>query len=411
MTEENIELPLLAKPRVEVKFIDSAELLSEAIDTLEKLSGPFALDAERASGFKYSQRAYLIQVYRLGSPIYLIDPIAISPDHNTEAFSKLAQLLASDEWILHAASQDIPCLRELGISPTKLFDTELGSRIAGLARVGLGAVTEQLIGVKLAKEHSAVDWSTRPLHEDWLNYAALDVDVLFELREQLLNLLTEKNKLDWARQEFEAVANMQPKAPKVDRWRGLTGIHDIKDTRGMAIARALWTAREALAEKLDVAPGRLVPDTSFTHLAKNPPKSKPELASDKAFVGRASRSYLDTWWAALQAGQTDRDMPPVKLPVVGIPNHRIWPNKYPEADARLKAVRAALTTQAEELELPIENLITPDYVRQLCWQPPEPLSIESLEQALLDSGARRWQAELTAPVILAALQKPTDAPE
>ncbi|WP_296631266.1 HRDC domain-containing protein [Rhodoluna sp.] len=411
MSEEIIELPLLAKPRVEVVFVDTAESLADAVATLAKLSGPFALDAERASGFKYSQRAYLIQAYRLGSPIYLIDPIAISPNHDVAAFAELANLLATDEWILHAASQDIPCLRELGITPTKLFDTELGSRIAGLARVGLGAVTEQLMGVKLAKEHSAVDWSTRPLHDDWLTYAALDVDVLFELREQMLALLTEKNKLDWAAEEFAAVANMQPKPPKIDRWRGLTGIHEVKDTRGMAIARALWTAREALAEKLDVAPGRLVPDTSFTHLAKNPPKTKPELASDKAFVGRASRSYLDTWWEALQVGLKDRDMPPVKLPIVGIPNHRIWPNKYPEADARLKAVRAALTTQAEVLELPIENLITPDYVRQICWLPPEPLTTEEIEKALVAAGARNWQATLTAPVIYGALQKSTDEPQ
>ena len=411
MTEEITELPLLAKPRAEVKFIDSPELLKEAVTTLSKLSGPFALDAERASGFKYSQRAYLIQAYRVGSPIYLIDPIAISPEHDPAAFTELAELLSGDEWILHAASQDIPCLRELGIRPTKLFDTELGSRIAGLARVGLGAVAEQLMGVKLAKEHSAVDWSTRPLHDDWLNYAALDVDVLFELREELLNLLSDKNKLDWAEQEFAAVANMQPKPPKIDRWRGLTGIHDIKDSRGMAIARALWSARETLAEKLDVAPGRLVPDTSLTHLAKNPPKTKPELASDKAFVGRASRSYLDIWWAALQLGQNDRDMPPVKLPVVGIPNHRNWPSKFPEADARLKAVRAALTSQAQELELPIENLLTPDFVRQLCWQQPEPSSIEAIESFLISAGARQWQAELSAPVIYAALQLATESPE
>jgi ribonuclease D len=302
MTDELVELPLLAKPRVQdVRLVDTAGQLFEAISILQELAGPFALDAERASGFKYSQRAYLIQVHRQGSPIFLIDPISIVQEE-PEAIKKLADLLSTDEWILHAASQDIPCLRELGITPTTIFDTELGSRIAGLARVGLGAVTEHFLKVRLAKEHSAVDWSSRPLSAEWLNYAALDVDVLIELRAGVAQLLSAQGKAEWATEEFANVAAMQPKEPKVDRWRGMAGMHEIKDSRALAIARELWLARENLAEKLDVSPGRLIPDSSIVGLAANPVKSRPELASAKSFSGRASRSYLDTWWSALSEG-------------------------------------------------------------------------------------------------------------
>lgn len=415
MTNEPTELPLLAKPRVsDVRLVETANELHQAISILESSSGPFALDAERASGFKYSQRAYLIQVHRAGTPIFLIDPISVLADDGA-CISSLAKLLSTDEWILHAASQDIPCLRELGITPTKLFDTELGSRIAGLARVGLGAVTEQLLGLRLAKEHSAVDWSTRPLNSDWLNYAALDVDVLIELRHGVAKLLEDQGKSEWAAQEFANVAAMKPKEPKIDRWRGMTGMHDLKDARSMAIARELWQARESLAEKLDVSPGRLIPDSSIVGLAANPVKSRPELASSKSFSGRASRTYLDTWWAALSDGLNTRDLPVTRLPATGIPNHRIWPNRFPEADLRLKAVRAALTELAEKHNLPIENLITPDHVRQICWEPPATVSIESVGGFLSSFGARDWQVAECSAVITAALEavdfaKTTDQP-
>ncbi len=403
MTDEIVEHPLLAKPRVEdVRLVNTAEDLEAAISILSSATGPFALDAERASGFKYSQRAYLIQVHRAGTPIFLIDPIEIQTS-SPESISKLARLLKTDEWILHAASQDIPCLRELGIVPTKIFDTELGSRLAGLARVGLGAVTEHFLKLRLAKEHSAVDWSTRPLNPEWLNYAALDVDVLIELRNGVADLLISQNKLEWAEQEFAHVAKMQPKEPKPDKWRGMSGMHEIKDARSLAIARELWSAREALAERLDVSPGRLIPDASIVGLAANPLKSKPELAASKTFTGRASRTYLDTWWAALNEGLNTRDVPPTRLPQVGIPNHRIWPNRYPEADARLKNARAALVKISEELVLPVENLLTPDLVRQLCWEPPELITPETVSKALKTMGAREWQIGCTAESLATAL--------
>ena len=391
-------LPLLAAPKAEVFLVETAEELEEAVQTLAAGTGPFAVDAERASGFKYSQRAYLIQVYRAGSPIYLIDPAAIAPVLDPRPFEQLAAVMKSDAWILHAASQDIPCLRELGLVTTKLFDTELGSRIAGLERVGLGAVTEALLGIRLAKEHSAVDWSTRPLANDWLNYAALDVDVLFELWAAVEAVLIERNKLSWALQEFEATLAAQPKAAKVDKWRGMTGLHEVKDQKKLAIAKELWQARENLAVKLDVSPGRLIPDASIVNVVKETPKSKPQLAGNRSFVGRASRSYLDTWWKAIEDGASSRELPALKVPTVGIPNHRIWPSRFPEADRRLKIVRPMIAELAEQHGLPVENLLTPDYLRTLCFEPPQ-FTKEAVRLALGSLGAREWQIELTAQLI------------
>lgn len=407
MSEDPIELPLLAAPRnSEVFLVETSEQLSQAIQRLSLAEGPFALDAERASGFKYFQSAYLIQIHRAGSPIYLVDPQAVLSDNGSDVFAELAKLLKTDEWVLHAASQDIPCLRELGLNPVTVFDTELGSRLAGLSRVGLGAVTEHFLQIRLAKEHSAVDWSTRPLRKDWLNYAALDVDVLLELRAGLSALLKEQGKTDWAKQEFQTVSTMVAKEPKIDKWRGMSGLHQVKDTRLLAIARDVWLAREALAEKLDVSPGRLIPDSSIVALATNPVKTKPELAASKSFSGRASRSYLDTWWLALSNALTTRDLPPAKLHSTAIPNHRIWATRFPEADARLRATRPVLAELAESHNLPVENLLTPDFLRQLCFEPPEIITVASVSDHLAKSGARQWQIELVSDSLANTLLNP-----
>ena len=405
--DEAVQLPLLQYPRAEVYLVESAGELAEAVHTLSLATGPFAVDAERASGFKYSQRAYLIQVFRQGSPIYLIDPAALAPEVSKEPFGDLATLMATAPWILHAASQDIPCLREIGLEAPELFDTELGSRIAGLPRVGLGPVTENLLSVRLAKEHSAVDWSIRPLEESWLHYAALDVDVLFELWGALEARLIESNKLDWAKQEFAAVLSSTPKAAKPEKWRGLTGLHDVKDARKLSVAKALWQAREDLAVKLDVSPGRLIPDSSIVTVAQAMPKSRPELAGNRGFVGRASRSYLDHWWAAVQLGAEARELPPLRAPAIGIPNHRIWPTRFPEADRRLKLIRPLIAAVAEEHEIPLENLLTPDFLRQVCFEPPQP-DPESVAAALSGLGARSWQINLASGVIAEGLRLATE---
>ncbi|WP_459984624.1 ribonuclease D, partial [Mycobacterium avium] len=148
---------------------------------LDRGRGPFAVDAERASGFRYSNRAYLIQIRRAGAGTALIDPVSHGADP-VRALRPVAEVLGSDEWILHSADQDLPCLAEVGMRPPALYDTELAGRLAGFERVNLATMVERLLGFGLAKGHGAADWSKRPLPAEWLNYAALDVELLIELR-------------------------------------------------------------------------------------------------------------------------------------------------------------------------------------------------------------------------------------
>jgi ribonuclease D len=389
------ELPLRAVSVAPVYYVDTEDELLGALENLKLGSGYLGIDAERASGFKYSSRAYLIQVHRTGSDVFLIDPIPLS---DTKTWSMFAEVCNSLPWILHAATQDLACLSEVGLVPIELIDTELGSRLLGLPRVGLGAACEQLLGFRLAKEHSAADWSIRPFPNAWLNYAALDVDVLPDLARVLMEQLEIAGKTEKALQEFHHLLSFKPKPQDPNRWRSMTGLHDVKDAQRLAIARELWFARDELAQKLDVSPGRLVPDSSIVSLVKSKVTSRSELASLSSFNGRASRTYLDTWWEAFSKGLNARDLPPLKLPHTGIPNHRNWANRYPEADARLQVLKPVMSELALELEIPTENILQPDLMRRVAWEPADDISAQ-----LLEFGARNWQVEAVASKFTDAL--------
>jgi ribonuclease D len=405
------ELPLLQHPRAATRLITDESALQEAVAVLKATTGPIAIDAERASGFKYSQRAYLIQIRAVDSEIFLIDPVATPEMAASKAFQQLAAVLKDREWILHAATQDLPCLNEIGLYPGSIFDTELAGRLAGAPRVGLGSLTESLLQFRLAKEHSAADWSTRPLPESWLNYAALDVDVLHELASAVQELLNQQGKLDWATQEFVYLMSFKPKPQRFDKWRGITGLHKVQDRLSHEIARQLWTARESLAQKMDVAPGRLIPDSSILAAATQKPKTRPELAAMKSFSGRASRSYLDLWWDAIQSALKATELPSLKPEKTdAIPNHRNWITKFPEADRRLKYAKASLIELSEKKSVPLENLLTPEILRQVSFTPPENLSYETLSEKLDELGARTWQIELTAQLIVDAFILAKTAP-
>lgn len=374
-------------------------LLATTVAGLVAGHGPVAVDAERASGHRYGQRAFLVQLRRAGSGTALIDPAAL-PD-----LSSVGAALADAEWVLHAASQDLPCLAEVGMVPVTIFDTELGSRLAGFSRVGLAAVVEQLLGLTLAKEHSAVDWSVRPLPEPWLRYAALDVEVLVDLRDALAEELERQGKLDWAREEFAAVAAAPPQGPRQDPWRRTSGLHRVRNRRQLAIVRELWLSRDALARELDVSPGRIVPDASIVEAALAQPASQRALSGLASFTGRGSRRYLSRWYEAVVRGAAlpDAELPPLHLPAEGPPPARIWSERDPAAAARLARSRTALGTLATELNLPVENLISPDTVRRLAWSPPEPVGPASVEAFLREHGARQWQIGLTLELLAVAM--------
>ena len=409
MSEEKIVVPLLQPAAGMPAIIQTESALLAAIEELAAGNGPFAVDAERASGFRYSARAYLIQIKRNQGGLHLIDPIAFGVAH--PLLAKLNILMNTDEVILHASTQDLPCLREIGINPINLFDTELAGRIAGLPRVGLGPLLESLLGVSLAKEHSAADWSVRPLPKEWLNYAALDVELLGELRDRMHQILQDANKLPWALQEFAAILTAPPAPPRQDPWRRTSGMHKIKRRDQLAIIRTLWMARDQVASAQDIAAGKLLNDSAIVELAMSAPVSKKEFEKALRPIGLRARwlENLPLWLESIavavalpeaqwpQTRSTGDTLPPIKL----------WRDKFPEKFAPLSHARAAIGIIATENNIPVENLITPEHIRRVCWAPPAgsttELSVAEVATALSNLGARPWQIELVAPALAKAL--------
>jgi ribonuclease D len=362
-----------------------------------------AIDAERASGYRYGQRAYLIQLRREGSGTWLVDPIAC-PD-----LSPVADVITDVEWILHSATQDLPCLAGVGLRPTRLFDTELGGRLVGLPRVGLAAIVEHYLGLSLAKEHSAVDWSTRPLPEPWLCYAALDVEVLGRVRDLMADDLAAQDKMLWAEQEFDSLTTFTGPPVRVEPWRRTSGMHKVRNRRGAAMIRELWQTRDAIAVERDIAPGRILPDAALVTLAIRAPKAGADISQD--LMGptfRSVRRYQRQWLAALDRARQmpEGDLPALTLRSDGPPPARAWADRDPAAAARLAQARAALGEFARARSVPIENVMSPDSVRRVLWAPPPDPTLESVVEALLALGARQWQVDIAGPILEEAINRP-----
>ncbi|WP_341934362.1 HRDC domain-containing protein [Microbacterium sp. LWO14-1.2] len=388
----------------EYSVISDVSEFHAACAALAAGEGPVAVDVERASGFRYSQRAYLVQVFRRGAGVFLFDPPALGD------FAPLQAAIGDVEWVFHAASQDLPSLRELHLEPPSIFDTELAARLLGHERVGLAAVVESTLGITLKKEHSAADWSTRPLPAAWLEYAALDVLHLIDVREELQRQLDEQGKTTFADEEFAATLSRRPKPPREDPWRRLSGLHQVRGARNLAVAKSLWQAREAYAQEQDVSPGRLVPDRSLIAAVLANPQSKQALAGIKDFQGRASRTQLDRWWQAMVDGRSTEVLPRERVPSDALPPPRAWADRNPEADARLKAARPVVEAVAEELSMPTENLLTPDYLRRISWDLPG-TTTDAVAAALENLGARPWQIAQTAQKIAAAFVEAGQSPD
>lgn len=379
--------------------------IGAAADLLARGHGPFAVDAERASGFRYSNRAYLIQIRRAGAGTVLLDPVGAGEDP-AALLRPVAEVLDDDEWILHAADQDLACLAEVGMWPKALYDTELAGRLAGFERVNLAAMVQRLLGLGLAKGHGAADWSKRPLPAEWLNYAALDVEVLIELRGAVADVLARQGKTEWAAQEFNHLRVTDfATSTRRDRWRRTSGIHKVRDRRGLAAVRELWTVRDKIAARRDIAPGRILPDSAIVAAAIANPTTAEELLALPVFGGPKQRRSAATWLAALAAARDNPEPPESAEPANGPPPPSRWSRRKPEAAARLEAARAALSGLSEQVTVPTENLLSPDLLRRLCWDwdPATPQPATAIEQFLTAGGARPWQRELTVPLLAAAL--------
>lgn len=429
---EESTLPLLVEPRGGIPpIIDTASALDKAATKLLSSVEPVAVDTERAQGRTYGSAAYLVQIRRSDIGTFLIDAHAL-PD-----LSILSQSL-NTEWILHAADQDLACMEDLGLAPSSIFDTEVAARLLGAEHFGLGALTEEYLGIRLKKNHQNEDWSTRPLPKDWLAYAALDVELLPQLREVLYSKLQESGRIEWAEQEFSYELS-NPIRPRPNHWRNLKGIGKLKRSADLAVAKELWLEREEIARRTDTAPGRVLTGNAIIEAALTHPESRKEILKIADFRRPLARRNAEKWWQAVsRAYEMPRDQLPPR-PVsdpFSVPAAGQWKRIDSSAAERLSEVREVVGAIAEPLDIAPDVVLSAKVQRSLAWWPinhevptaenPQPrrVSIRSKSafvDAVIDrisySDARPWQQELVRsyleatrnplPKIRAAEPRPT----
>ncbi|WP_018295660.1 HRDC domain-containing protein [Corynebacterium lubricantis] len=388
---------------VDYELVDSLEGFKRAASALSRGSGRFALDTERASSFRYDDRAFLVQVTRPGAPTFLI-----APEGLREEFADVfAPVLNDEAWILHAAGEDIPSLSWLGLKPGELFDTELAGRLGGFRRPNLAAMVEEFVGVHLEKGHGREDWSQSPLPQEWAEYAALDVAYLEELATAEAEFLANQNKLSIAEQEFAyLVSTGSAQSEQRQRtWRDLKGIKSIRSRASLNVAKHLWEDREYIARVTDTSPGALLSNRALIEIAKEMPSSKRSVHR----IRGVSRKF-DPWDSLVQA----REDSPAVYPLIERehsypPGKSYWEREHPDSWQVLQQIRADVLDLSEDIEIPVENILAPKLLSETVWETTNGSSQSAswtthrMASLLGEKGAREWQIQLTAPIIVGQL--------
>lgn len=395
--------PLLSPRDGTPSVASTAAEIQAAAGDLAAGSGRFAIDTERASGYRYDDRAFLIQIRRVGCGTRLIDP-----ESNSQAvISQCAPVVNNNDWVMHAAVSDLQCLADLHMFPGSLFDTEMAGRLLGFERVNLASMVSRFLGYELKKEHGFQDWSTRPLPEAWLTYAALDVELLFELADAQHEILRQEGKLGWAQQEFDHIVSTYAIATSATpKWQNLKGLAALKTPKQLAIAQALWAHREQIAQKRDLARQIVLPDKALVGIAQVGPHSVERFRGIPA-VPRRFHRHAHRWVNVVRQTlkspreswpQSAKDPNDTETMVAS----QYWAHQYPEAYTTLRRIREDLQQVAQEINIPIENILQPAALKQVVWWQHQESMITTevdLESALDRLQVRPWQRELCQSVL------------
>lgn len=375
------------------RYIDTAPELASFSNAVRRESR-VGVDTEAASFHRYRDRIYLLQV---SSPTQtaLIDPVAIPARDLAPVGALLGDTLV--EKTFHDADYDLRVLdRDYGFRAAHLFDTRIAAQLAGEPAIGLAALLEKYVGVKLDKEHQKADWSIRPLTPSMLAYAAADTRFLLALRDALDQRLKALGRLEWAREEFKQLESL--------RWTGTASGGD-EDTylrlkgakglapRSLAALRLLHRWRDSVAEREDKAPFRIMGNDALLGVSKALPATRAELAHVKDLPPSLARRYGE---ALIDAVAGARSLSEAELPRV---ERRPRPPKDPGFDARVEQAKVARNRIATELG--IEPGVLAGRTTLEAVVRAKPLTRAALEQV---EGVRRWQADVLGDALLQAVR-------
>jgi len=350
-----------------------------------------AVDTEAASFHRFIDRVYLLQISSRDETA-VVDPLAI------DSLAPLAEVLADPavEIVFHDADYDLRLLdREYGFRATNIFDTRVAAQLLNEPGVGLAALLEKYLGVRLDKRFQRADWSARPLSPEMLEYAASDTRHLPELRDILKGRLEAQGRLAWAEEEFALLDELRwSQSDGEPGYLRLKGAKALKG-RELAILRELFEWREGVAQRSDRATFRVLNNEPMLAMAKQPPadmaalKTIPGIGSDQA--ERRGRDIL----AAVKRG--------LEIPEQDLPRVERAPRKAfdPAFEARLERLKAARNRLAVQLDL-APGVLCPNGTLEAIARA-NPASMEALG-ALPE--LRRWQLREIGGELLGAVAEP-----
>jgi ribonuclease D len=348
-----------------------------------------AVDTEAASFHRYLDRVYLLQISSRDETA-VVDPLA------TGGLAPIGELLAEPglEIVFHDADYDLRLLnREYGFTAQNLFDTRIAAQLLNEPGIGLAALLEKYVGIKLDKRFQRADWSARPLSADMLAYAAADTHYLLQLRDILRHHLAERGRLGWAQEEFALLEDIRGGASDnvEPGWIRLKGAKALKG-RELAILREVWEWREEVARRADRATFRILNNEPILAMAKHPPadtaalKAIPGISSDQA--ERRGRDLL----AAVKRG--------LELPDSELPRPARTPRRAPDLayEARLERLKTARNLLAKKYDLP-PGVVCPNGTLEAIARldPKTPQELTGVAEL------RRWQLREFGGELLAAV--------
>jgi ribonuclease D len=353
-----------------------------------------AIDIEADSLYHYFEKVCLIQI---SSDIdtYIIDPLAIG------TIGDLAPLMSKPdmEKVFHAADYDIFCLRrDYGFVFANIFDTHAAAQLLGYKFLGLGALMEQLLGIHHSKRRQRDDWSRRPLELKQLEYAAMDTHHLLQLRDTLESELRQKNRLSWAKEEFETEASIERSSKEFDTegYRRIKGNRELP-IKDQLVLRALYLLRDQAARKLDVPPFKVMTDTILMDLTRKPPKSAREMFNRPGISRRVARKF----GAAILNTIEDSRRQDSSVLEVSIRNNYRPPGRATKL--RLEKLRLWRKAKAIELGLQVGVVFPANLLENLAAAPPA-----DREQLANIPGIRQWRVREFGEEILQLLRSQED---
>jgi ribonuclease D len=371
-------------------YIQNESELEALIGALRQ-SDLIALDTEAAGYHRYHDRMCLLQL-STRNETFLVDTLAV-PD-----IRSLGPVLADEgrEVILHDAEYDLRLLaRDHLVRIGNLFDTKIAAQLLGEPAIGLGALVEKYLGIKMDKKHQRADWAQRPLPVDMLEYAAEDTRHLPILRDRIKAALEERGRWSWAEEEFQLRedADWSPAPPDPDGYLRLKNTRDLQPPQ-MAALRELYNWRESVASRRDVAPFRVVSNEMLVALARALPVTEAAIATTAGVPASIAERHGKELFQALSRAAALR---PDQLPQR--PRSRGRPAPDPELDKMVERLKTARDKAAEELGLDRGFLMPRQQLEDVARS-----NAKTLEQLAKVPDMRRWQVEAMGELLLRVLK-------